>query len=612
MREGNAAPNGFKLKEVRFLVQTNPQPTKSEEFVVDRSKTSLSDLWKLEDYWAIWLGVLVLIIGLFIYMPNQPADMEAKIAKAKATMQAEAERAPFKTVAWYQANDSLGKLKASDEELAKKLGAYLVKPHDWKDKPLASFYLSGDDARAKSEAAKPKYEEAKKKTAEAEAAAKEAEAAAAAAQFKDAALNDQAVAKIADWRKAREAESKAKKAAETKPYNLLGKLIILCVALGLFFSIGTKAMGRSVKQFLIGFPFVFVVATIGYFLAGQSTIKAWGFEYVLWAVLLGMLISNTIGTPKWVMPAVQTEYYIKTGLVLLGASILFGKIAIIGLPGIFQTWVATPLVLIVTYWFGQRILKMKSKTLNIVLSADMSVSGVSAAIATAAACRAKKEELTLAVGISIIFTAVMMFAEPLVIKAVGMHDVLAGAWMGGTIDSTGAVVAAGALVSNTAMYVAATIKMIQNILIGITAFCVAAYWCLVVDRSRAAEVDLSFKGAMKEVWRRFPKFVIGFIGASIAFSLLYQYLGHDVGKVMLDEGLIKGWSSQLQGWFFALAFASIGLGTNFREVGHHLRDGKPVVLYVVGQTLQFAVTLGMAYLMFFQVFPEVTAKLMGK
>jgi uncharacterized membrane protein YadS len=312
------------------------------------------------------------------------------------------------------------------------------------------------------------------------------------------------------------------------------------------------------------------------------------------------------------MPAVQTEYYIKTGLVLLGASILFGKIAIIGLPGLIQTWVATPLVLIVTFWFGQRVLKMKSPTLNIVLSADMSVSGVSAAIATAAACRAKKEELTIAVGISILFTAIMMFGMPVVIKATDMHEVLAGAWMGGTIDSTGAVVAAGAMVGTTAMHVAATIKMIQNILIGIVAFGVAAYWCLVVDRSRAAEVDLSFRGALGQVWLRFPKFVIGFIGASIVFSLFYQYLGHDVGKVMLDEGLIRGWTSHLQGWFFALAFASIGLGTNFREIGHQLRDGKAVVLYVVGQTLQFAVTLSMAYLLFFHVFPEVTAKLMGK
>ncbi|MGZ8196800.1 MAG: putative sulfate exporter family transporter, partial [Burkholderiales bacterium] len=136
-------------------------------------------------------------------------------------------------------------------------------------------------------------------------------------------------------------------------------------------------MGRSFLRFLIGFPFIFVLATIAYFLAAQSGIRAWGLEYVLWAIVLGMVVSNTVGTPKWVEPAVQVEFFIKTGLVLLGASVLVGKILLIGLPGIFVTWVVTPIVLVATFWFGQRVLKMESKRLNMVVSADMSVCGVS-------------------------------------------------------------------------------------------------------------------------------------------------------------------------------------------------------------------------------------------
>ena len=107
----------------------------------------------------------------------------------------------------------------------------------------------------------------------------------------------------------------------------------------------------------------------------------------------------------------------------------------------------------------------------------MSVCGVSAAIATAAACRAKKEELTLAVGLSLVFTSIMMIVMPAFIKAtsVGMQQILGGAWMGGTIDATGAVAAAGAFLGEKALYVAATIKMIQNVLIGVIAFFVAVY-----------------------------------------------------------------------------------------------------------------------------------------
>ena len=515
------------------------------EVVVDRPMTSWSDLWKKEDYWAIWLGVVILLIGLIVFLPSRPEGMQEKLDKANAVLKAEAERAPFKTIAWHEANDAKGKLKASDVKATKVLTQYLAKPHGWSASPGASFAMNADEAKSKSEKGAVKLEEAKAATAAAFAAARSAEDGAAKAEFKDAALNEQARTAIKDWRKTMEKEAKPKRDAGAKPYNIVGGLIVLGIALALFFSIGAHFMGWGAGKFLAGFPVVFLLAVLAYFLAAQATVKDLGLEYVLWGLLLGLIISNTVGTPKWVMPAVQTEYYIKTGLVLLGASILVGKILLIGIPGIFVTWVVTPIVLIGTFWFGQNILKMESKTLNITISADMSVCGVSAAIATAAACRAKKEELTLAVGLSIAFTAIMIFAMPAFIKYVGMNHVLGGAWMGGTIDATGAVVAAGAILSPTAMYVAATIKMIQNILIGITAFGVATYWCLKVDC--APGTDLSFQGALREIWARFPKFILGFIGASIAFSIIFAALGKDAGKVLIDEGVIKGWTSGLQG-----------------------------------------------------------------
>ena len=158
-------------------------------------------------------------------------------------------------------------------------------------------------------------------------------------------------------------------------------------------------MGKSVKEFALGFPVVFIVAVLAYILASQVNLKAWGLEYVVWALLIGFLVSNTIGTPKIVLKAAETEFFIKTGLVLLGSTVLINKMLLIGIPGIFVTWCVTPIVLITTYWFGQKILKIESKSLNITISADMSVSGVSAAIAAASASKAKKEELTLAVGI---------------------------------------------------------------------------------------------------------------------------------------------------------------------------------------------------------------------
>jgi uncharacterized membrane protein YadS len=321
-----------------------------------------------------------------------------------------------------------------------------------------------------------------------------------------------------------------------------------------------------------------------------------------------MLISNTVGTPKWAMPAVQTEYYIKTGLVLLGAKILFEKIIVIGTAGIFVAWVVTPTVWLVTYWFGQKIIKMPSKRLNATICSDMSVCGVSAAIATAAACKAKKEELTLAVGLSLVFTSIMMIAMPLVIKGffpVDKQLVLGGAWMGGTIDATGAVAAAGAFLGEKALYVAATIKMIQNVLIGVIAFFVALYFT-----TRVEVAETGTKVGPLEIWFRFPKFVLGFIAASIIFSAFYTMFNAQqsgLGSTMIDQGTIKGMSDLFRGWFFCLSFVSIGLATNFRELREHFKGGKPFILYVCGQSFNLVLTLVVAYIMFYVVFPELTA-----
>ncbi len=576
---------------------------KNADVITCQAKSSFSDFWKLEDYWAIWLGFLLLIIGIIIYFPRGPANMQETIANANATLEAESQRAPFKTIAWYQAVDTKTGLKATSSQLGKKIKNFLSKPKKWSANPLNALFINEEAAEAVQAKAMVKYEAAREKSAEALEGAKVAEDAASAAGFNDETLNAEASNVIDAWRAAHTKASKAESKIDAHSYNLIPSLICIMIALAVFFGIGWKIMGNSMTKFMAGFVFIFFMAVIAYIAEGNATMKNYGIGYAAWAILFGLIISNTVGTPRWVMPAVQTEYYIKTGLVLLGAEILFGKILLIGVPGIFVAWVVTPTVLISTYIFGQKVVKMPSKTLNMTISADMSVCGVSAAIATAAACRAKKEELTLAVGFSLVFTSIMMIAMPAVIKLVGMPYILGGAWMGGTIDSTGAVAAAGAFLSQRALYVAATIKMIQNVLIGVIAFGVAVYWCARVDCVQGQKVS-----AM-EIWHRFPKFVLGFITASVVFSVVYEYLGSDVSHALIDHGAIRGLSKIFRGWFFCLAFVSIGLATNFRELKKYFKGGKPFILYVCGQSFNLMLTLLMAYIMFYLVFPEITARI---
>jgi uncharacterized membrane protein YadS len=578
------------------------------DVVVDQAKWEWSEMWKKEDWWAIWIGFFLLIAAMFIYFPHS-GDMASIINKAQATYGEDAARtSAIKTIAWYQLSDAKKKAEARKISAGKWLANFTHKTHKWSNNPLDAFFMSKEKAEAKAAKAMAGYEKKKIAEDQAFAAAQAAEAAAEAAGFKDASLNSAATVAIDKWRDAKMSASSAKKKTTAKPYNQIFELIGLGVFFCFLFGIPMAIMGTPFKKFAMGFVLVYGLTCLAWFFSYQTTMKHYGIGYAAWAIFLGMLISNTIGTPKWAESAIQTEYYIKTGLVLLGAKILFEKIITIGTAGIFVAWVVTPTVWMVTYWFGQKIVKMPSKRLNAVICSDMSVCGVSAAIAAASACRAKKEELTLSVGLSLVFTAIMMIAMPAVIKGffpVDKQMILGGAWMGGTIDASGAVAAAGAFLGEKALYVAATIKMIQNVLIGVIAFFVALYFTTKVEVE-----ETGAKVGLNEIWFRFPKFVIGFIVASVTFSLIYSGYNDSVdglGRAMIDKGTIKGGSDLFRKWFFTLSFVSIGLATNFRELKEHFKGGKPFILYVTGQSLNLILTLVMAYIMFYLVFPELTA-----
>ena len=232
---------------------------------------------------------------------------------------------------------------------------------------------------------------------------------------------------------------------------------------------------------------------------------------------------------------------------------------------------------------------MNSKPMVIVIATATSVCGVSAAIAAAAASGAKKNDLTFAIGLSLIFTVLMMVFMPILIKAVGMDPMIGGAWIGGTVDSTGAVVLAGEALGPVGDQVAALVKMIQNILIGFIALAISIFFAMKVDVEAA---DCRDKVGVSEIWHRFPKFIIGFFAASVLFSFFVMpTFGNDAYSAILKT------FSNYKGWCFCLAFTSIGLESNFKEMIAQMEGGKPMNLYIVGQTFNLVLTLFIAWVM---------------
>ena len=371
-------------------------------------------------------------------------------------------------------------------------------------------------------------------------------------------------------------------------------MLVLATMIGLMalFSIGIKAMGGRPKKYVPAFTAIYILGYIAQIIAGQRTLKTYGFEYVFWALFAGILIRNLIGLPGWLNHAVKTELYIKTGLVLLGAEILFNVLMRLGIYGLVLAWGVTPIVLITTYNLGANRWKME-KSFAVLIASATAVCGVSAAIAMAAASKAKKEHLTITISMSLIFTVLMLVGMPLLIKAMGFSQIVGGAWIGGTIDSSGAVVAAGELLGEEAMEVAVVIKMIQNMMIGILAFVVAVIWVLKIERDPEAP-----KPNILDIWYRFPKFILGFIILSLVSSfILNPMIGETALSAILDV------TKSLRTYFFSMAFVCIGLETGFKELGENIEGRDPLKLYLFGQTLNLVLTLIFAYILFGLLLP---------
>lgn len=376
-----------------------------------------------------------------------------------------------------------------------------------------------------------------------------------------------------------------------------GKCLRTFLILGVLFGAGVKLQGEKIRKFVPAFLALFVIAVVVRMVSAEFTLKRY-LEWAFWALLIGLFIANTVGVPKWLKPAIRTEFYIKTGLVVFGFSVLFSNIAKFGLYGLGIAWGVTPVVILFMWWFGNRVLKITNKPLLITLSAATSVCGTSAAIATGAASGAKKEDLSVAISISIIFTILMMIFEPMIIEWCNMGQIMGGALIGGTVDSTGAVVLAGSALGPEAEQVASLVKMIQNILIGFIAFFVAIFFARKVDKTGKSEVGAA------EIWHRFPKFILGFMLASIVASVIF------VPSVGADQtGAINKVLGQYKDWAFVLAFTSIGLDTNFKQIAKSMQGGKVLWLYVIGQTFNIVLTFAVVWLLLSgKIFPQPDIK----
>lgn len=302
-------------------------------------------------------------------------------------------------------------------------------------------------------------------------------------------------------------------------------------------------------------------------------------EYPLTAVAVGLaanFLLRRLGWHERLRPAMRTELFLKVGLVLLGARISLGDLLATGAGGLVQALVLVSGVFFFTWWLGGRA--RLPETLKAVMASAVAICGVSAAIAAAGAVQARREEVSTITTLVILTALPLMILMPVLAEAMNLTPTVAGAWFGGNIDTTAAVVGAGTLYGPEAQQTAAVVKLAQNVLIGFVSFALALYFALRVEGEGAA------RPSPRVIWERFPKFVLGFLLVSLLAT---------VGA--LTPPLVRELNTATQ-WAFALAFVCIGLDfslASLREVGW-----KPVGVYLGATVFNTLLALAAAWVIF--------------
>jgi len=296
-------------------------------------------------------------------------------------------------------------------------------------------------------------------------------------------------------------------------------------------------------------------------------------EYVLWAIVIGLIIANTIGVPKIFDSGVATyEFWLKVGIILLGSRFLIGDVLHLGGISLILVFLSMGLSLGFMTWLGQKF-KLKPK-LTSLLAIGSSICGVSAIMAGKGAIDADDDDSSYAIAAILAIGAVSLFTFPLIGHLLHMSDKAYGLWAGLAVDNTAEASAAGAIYSDAAGKAAVLAKTCRNALIGFVVLGYAIYWA-----SKGQAPNVVNKAAF--LWKKFPKFVLGFLIISLLASLAFFTKSQTAALGNLSR------------WAFLLTFAGVGLRTNVRTLGK--QGWRPFAVGAIGELAIASITLGLVY-----------------
>lgn len=345
-----------------------------------------------------------------------------------------------------------------------------------------------------------------------------------------------------------------------------GWYLLLFFIFMVIFSVSSRIMGFNLKEYIPGFILIFLGSLIILVFSKWKYASEYNLESPLVALLVGLIIGNSARIPKWLNASLRTEYYIKTGIVLLGATLPLTLIIDAGPIAFLQATIVS-IATFLTIWFvGVKVFKL-DKRFAAVIGGAGSVCGVSAAIAIGGAIKAKKDYVAIGISIVSLWAIVMIFVLPFACRILGLPAGVSGAWIGTSEFADAAGFAAAASIGHEAAIQNYTLMKVigRDIWIGLWSFFLAIIACYYWEVSSDQEGGMKSSRAIKEVWFRFPKFVIGFFAACIIMSFVASGFSSSDFSTILKPKLIAP-IKDLRTWTFVFTFLCIGLTTRFKEL----------------------------------------------
>ena len=367
---------------------------------------------------------------------------------------------------------------------------------------------------------------------------------------------------------------------------------------------GNRLLSRPMKGLFWSFVVIFIIAALAMWIGSNPYIKSeLGLEPVFFSVIFGLIIRNCFHIPEWLKPAIQGEFFIKTGVVCLGATIMISDVLKSGAVGLLQACVVVTVVWFFAYLISRKLFKVEQAT-AMTLSSGVTICGVSACITAAGVAGTDKKSLSYIVSVVLIIVVPMIYLMPWLANTIvpllssdpQVQQEIAGAWIGGTIDTTSGVAASSEMAGEIANRTAIVVKATQNVLIGVVAFFIALYL------STKGEGGGKQRPSLKIVWDKFPKFILAFVVASLVFSLLKEadlFTLNAKGKLMETS-----FAKTLYTLFFSFAFVCFGMYTRLKDI---ISKENRNVLYafLTAQTFNICLTLLVAWLLFGIVKPLI-------